>query len=170
MAKVELELVAEVLQENDLDRETVDRIVSQLRREAAKAADEAAANRDPLVKKQWVIVLSDPLGALPDEDLVGWVMQVPEGDSPGVAVERLVRATHDYNSSPRGRKHPAKSIAEACEVVSAKFLKEASVTVKTKLPVTALKTDNVLPDDMATKITMDDLRQPRGRSRARARG
>ena len=35
--------------------------------------------------------------------------------------------------------------AEACEAVGAKFQKEQNVAIKTKLPVTILKTDNVLP-------------------------
>ncbi len=161
MAKIEIELVAEVLQENDLDKSTVDRIVRQLTRAAEKAADEAAAEREPQVKKQWVIVLSDPRGDIPDEDFVGWVLQIPENDAPATAAERLVRSAHTYNATRRGQKYPAKSFAEACEVVGGKFLKENSVSVKTKLPVTVLKTDNELPPDIAGKISMDELRSHR---------
>jgi hypothetical protein len=159
MAKVDLEIVAEVLKENELDPATVDRIVRQLAHAAEKAAEEAAAEREPVTRKQWVIVLSDPHDELPDEDMVGWVLQIPENDSPATAVERVVKAAHAFNATRRGRKNPARSIAEACEVVGAKFLKEQNVAVKTKLPVTALKSDNVLPSDEAGKISMDDLRR-----------
>jgi hypothetical protein len=161
MAKIEIELVAEVLTENELEKATIDRIVRQLTRAAEKAADEAAAEREPQVKKQWVIVVSDPRGDLPDEDLVGWVLQIPENDAPATATDRLIHAAHTFNATRRGQKYPAKSFAEACEVVGGKFLKENNVTVKTKLPVTILKTDNELPPDVAGKMSMDDLRSHR---------
>lgn len=159
MPKVELEIVAEVLKENELDAATIDRIVRQLSHAAEKAAEEAAAEREPAARKQWVIVLSDPNHELPDEDMVGWVLQIPENDSPATALDRVIKAAHTFNTTKRGRRNPAKSIAEACEVVGAKFLKENQVAVKTKLPVSAIKCDNVLPADEAGKITLDDLRR-----------
>jgi hypothetical protein len=161
MAKIEVDIVAEVLKENELDAATIDRIVRQLTRAAEKAAEEAAAEREQPERKQWVIAISDPHGDLPDEDMVGWVLQIPENDSPASAIDRLVRAAHAFNATKRGRRSPAKSLAEACEVVGAKFLKEERIAVKTKLPVTALKTDNVLPSDPGSKITMDDLKRRR---------
>lgn len=159
MAKVDLDTVAEVLTKNDLEKSVVERIVRQLARAAERAAEEAAADRETPVKKQWIILISDPRGEIPDEDFVGWVLQIPENDSPKTTTDRLVRAAHTFNTSPRGRKHPARSLAEACEVVSPKLLKEHNIAVKTKLPVTVLKTDNVLPPDKAAKISLDDLRR-----------
>jgi hypothetical protein len=161
MAKVEIEIVAEVLQENDLDKAVVDRIVRQLTRAAEKAADEAAAEREPQVKKQWIIVVSDPEGQIPDEDFVGWVLQIPENDPPAAATERLIAAAHAYHTTRRGQKFPAKSFGEACEVLGGKVLKEHNVTVKSKLPVTVLRTDNELPPDEAGKLSMAELRKHR---------
>jgi hypothetical protein len=158
MPKIDIELVAEVLQENDLDKAVVDRIVRQLAKAAEQAADEAAAEREPQVKKQWIIVVSDPHGQIPDEDFVGWVLQIPENDPPGAATDRVIQATHAYHATRKGQKFPAKNFAEACEIVGAKFLKEHNVAVKTRLPVTMLKTDNELPPDVAGKISMDELR------------
>lgn len=158
MAKIDIDLVAEVLKHNEFDQQTVERIVKELARVAEQAAEEAAAEREPPVKKQFVVGLSDPRGEVPDIDLIGWVFQIPETDNPATTIERLVRAAHNFNLSPRGRKHPVKSIGEACEVVAAKYQKEQNLSVKTKLPVTILKTDNVLPDDEGSKITMSDLR------------
>lgn len=158
MPKVEIDLVAEVLKDNELDQKTIDRIVRQIANAAEKVAEEQAAEREPPMKKQWVIIVSDPRGELPEIDMVGWVVQIPENVSPATATERIIKAAHSFNTTRRGRKHPAQSIAEACEVVSAKFLKEEHVSVKTKLPVTALTTDNILPGDPSAKISMDDLR------------
>lgn len=159
MAKVDIELVAEVLKNNELDQATIDRIVRQISKAAEQAAQEDAAERETPSKKQWLILISDPRHELPNADMVGWVVQIPENVSPATATERIVKAAHHYNTTRRGRKHPAKSIAEACEVLSAKFLKEEHIAIKTKLPVTVLTTDNVLPGDASSKITMDDLRR-----------
>lgn len=159
MPKVDIDTVAEVLTKNELDESTVKRILRQLTRAAEQAAEEAAADREAPVKKQWIILVSDPRGAIPDEDFVGWVIQIPENDNPNLATERLIRAAHTFNTSPRGRKHPARSLAEACEVVSPKLLKENNIAVKTKLPVTVLTTDNALPPDPAAKISLQDLRR-----------
>lgn len=161
MAKIEIDLVAEVLKDNELDESTVAKIVRQLTRAAEKAADEAAAERDPQVKKQWIIVVSDPAGQIPDEDFVGWVLQIPENDPPAAALDRLIKSAHTFNATKRGTKYPAKNFAEACEVVGGKFLKENNVSVKTKLPVTVLKTDNELPPDVAGKISLAELRSHR---------
>jgi hypothetical protein len=158
MPKVEVDLVAEILKDNELEEDLVMKIVRQLNRAADKLAAEAEAEKEPTQKKQWVILISDPNGDLPDEDMVGWVVQIPENDNPGTVNERLIKAAHHHNTTRRGRKHPAKTIAEACEVVGGKIMKEHKIAVKTKLPVSALKTDNVIPTDEGSKISMDDLR------------
>lgn len=156
--KIEIDLVTEVLKNNIEDEDTVMSISRQLQREANKLAAEAEAEKEPQVKKQFVILVSDPNGDLPDEDMVGWVLHIPENDNPGTAADRLIKAGQHHNTTRRGRKHPAKSIAEVCEVVGSKILKEHKVWVKTKLPVTVLTTDNVLPQDDGSKITLDDLK------------
>jgi hypothetical protein len=159
--KVEIELVDEVLVDIDMDADQRLKIIRMLQRAADKAAAEAEAEKEPPSKKQFVIVISDPNGTLPDEDLTGWVVQIPENDNPGTVTERLIQAAHHYNTLRRGRKHPAKTIAEACEVVGGKIMKEHKVAVKTKLPVSAIVTDNVVPTDEGSKISMDDLRRGR---------
>lgn len=159
MAKIEIELVAEVLlEQKKLEQPDIEMIVRQLVRAAERAADEAAAEKEPAVKKQMVILVSDPRGEIPDEDFVGWVLQIPENDSPATALDRLIKSAHTYNATRRGHKYPAKSIGEVCEVVGGKFLKENNVSVKTRLPITILKTDNDLPSDLAGSITIEELR------------
>jgi len=147
MPKVSLETVAEVLTTNNLGPDVVGRIVRELQKQAQIEAEEAKAAREPPEKKQFVVLLSDPQGALPQEDLVGWVLQLPESDNPGAATERVMRAAYEFNLSKKGRQRPVKSIGEAIEAVGPKFFKEQRLAVKTKLPVTALRTDNVLPKD-----------------------
>ena len=156
--KIEIDLVTEVLKDNELEEDTVMTITRQLQRAADKIAAEAEAEKEPVEKKQFVILISDPNGDLPDEDMVGWVVQIPENDNPGTVADRLIKAGQHHNTTRRGRKHPAKSIAEVCEVVGSKILKEHKIWVKTKLCISALKTDNVLPQDDGSKISMDDLK------------
>ena len=84
--------------------------------------------KPPPVKKQFVILVSDPAGELEGKDFTGWVLQIPEEDSPYVTEERLTRAAYDFNVTPKGRRYPVKTIAESCEVVSARIHKEHKVS------------------------------------------
>jgi len=144
MPKVDLELVKMILQRNELDIRQVSQIIEDLNVELSAQADE---EKPPPVKKQFTILLSDPRGELEGRDIVGWVLQLPEEDSPHLAQERLIRAAYEFNSTPKGRRLPVKTIGEACEIVSARILKEHQVWVKTKEPVLALTTRNEIPTE-----------------------
>ncbi len=101
----------------------------------------------PAVKKQWVILISDPNGKLPKADFVGWVLQIPESESVAVTPDRIFRAVYDFNASKKGRLMPVKTVGEAFESVPAKHFKAAEVWVKTKEPVYVLRTDNEIPKE-----------------------
>lgn len=159
MAKVDVDTVTAILQENQLPPDLVRTILRQINEEIRKEQEDAAKTREPRAKNQFVILLSDPRGILPEEDFVGWVLQLPEDHSPGVALERVAKAADLHNTSPKGRKHPVKTLGEACEVVSPKFQKENLVSIKTRLPVTVLRTDNSLPSvGPGRALRREDLR------------
>ena len=65
------------------------------------------------------------------------------------ALERIHRATYEFNTTKKGRLLPVKTIGEAMETIPAKHFKEADLWVKTKTPVLLLKTDNEIPTDDA---------------------
>lgn len=141
MPKVDLELVKMVMQRNDLDVRVVSQIIEDINEEL-HGDDEP---KPPPVKKQFCIMVSDPEGVLEGKDLVGWVMQIPEDDSPFVTEERLIRSAYEFNITPKGRRLPVKTIAEVCEHVSARITKEQSVWIKTKEPVHVLRTGSKIP-------------------------
>ena len=143
MAKVDYSLVEKVLRLNIDEENTVHRILKQIQQENQEEEKE----KKPRIKRQFVIMVSDPEGEMPPKDFTGWVLQIPEEDSPATTEERLRRAAYDFNASPRGRKLPVMSIGETCESVTAKFLKEYKVDVKTKTPVQVLVTNNDLPGE-----------------------
>lgn len=155
MAKVDLDLVKFVLQQNEFDARMVAQIIEQVQKEAEQQA--AENEKPPPVKKQFAIMISDPQGELPDKDFVGWVLQLPEEDSPAVAEERLIRASYEFNVTPKGRRMPVQTIGEACETVPARLLKEQNVWVKTKEPVLMLKTGNKIPFDKLDEQQKEDL-------------
>jgi hypothetical protein len=109
--------------------------------------DPGEGDATPPLKKQFVILVSDPNEKMPKYDLTGWVLQIPEDESPASVSERLFKGTYDYNASKKGRLYPAKTVGEAVENVPAKFFKEADLWVKTKTPVLVLRTDNEIPKD-----------------------
>lgn len=145
MAKIEVSQVAEILKRHKIDPSLLRTIVQELNEATAPSADDDA--KPPPVKKQFVVLLSDPQGKLPAQDLTGWVVQIPENASPHSTADRIFKGAYDYNASKRGRLLPVKSVGEALESASAKYFKEADLWVKTKTPVSVVVTDNVLPRD-----------------------
>lgn len=146
MPKVSVELIHEVLTNNNLEPDTIVKLLKQIEEQAAAEAEAEKATRDPVVKKQFVMIISDPKGTIPDEDYVGWIAQIPEDDPVGETMDRLIRASYEYNISKKGRRYPVKTVGEACEAVGGRFLKEQNISIKNKIPVTILKTDNKIPE------------------------
>lgn len=143
--KVSTDLVSEIIKRHVSEPKLLSDILHDIQAEIQ--AGESDEEKPPAVKKQFVILVSDPNGVMPDVDLVGWVVQIPEMDSPVTVTERICRASYDFNASRRGRKNPVTSIGEACEAVPAKHFKEAGVAIKTKIPVGVIVTNNQIPTE-----------------------
>lgn len=108
---------------------------------------EAAENKPPAQKKQFVVLLSDPLRKIPDgEDFAAWVLQIPESDSPLSIHERIETAAVNFNGSRRGRMLPVQTVGEAIESIPAKAFREVELWCKTKTPVFAVITRNEIPN------------------------
>ncbi|NCG09207.1 MAG: hypothetical protein GWO81_06525 [Verrucomicrobia bacterium] len=146
MPKIDLDIVKRVLEQNNTDIQKLTAIIDDLKLQI-QIEEEERANRPPPIKKQLVVLLADNDGTLAEQDITGWILQIPEDDSPVTASERIIRATHNYNATPKGRRLPVKTIGEACEVIGPKFMKEENVWVKTKTPVLAVATPNTIPTD-----------------------
>lgn len=149
MAKVDLDLVKMVLQRNDIDIKQIAEIIEEIQMEVESKIEE---EKVPMAKKQFVIMVSDPNNELEGVDLVGWVAQIPEEESPYTAVDRVCQAVYDFNTSARGRRMNIKKVGEACENVPARFFKEQKVWIKTKEPVLLVRTDNKIPLDGAKSL------------------
>lgn len=145
MPKIDVNKVAEILKKNHIDPAVLRRVVEEMN--LAVQPDPGEGEAAPPVKKQFVILVSDPGDKLPKSDFTGWVLQIPEDESPASVQERLLKAAYDYNASKKGRLYPAKTVGDALEGVPAKFFRETELWVKTKEPVTVLRTDNEIPRD-----------------------
>ena len=139
MAKIDVSKVAEILKKNEISPAILRRVIEEMNQIAQpEGADD---EKPPAVKKQFVIVVSDPENRLPKNDFVGWVVQIPDSESPATTLDRVFRSSYDFNTTKKGRLLPVKTVGEAIENVPAKFFKEAEVWVKTKTPVLVVKTD-----------------------------
>lgn len=146
MAKFDAELVKMVAKRQpEWTEEQINLFLEDLSFEARAA--ENAEEKTPAVKKQFVIVVSDPHGEIAalGKDFTGWVVQIPEDDNPALALGRIHKGAFDFNRTPKGRRLPLRTVAEACEFGSAKIYKEHKVWVKTKEPVLVVLSDNKIP-------------------------
>ena len=145
MPKIEVNKVAEILKKNEISPAILRRIIEEMN--LAVQPDPGDDEKPPAVKKQFVILVSDPDGRLPKHDFVGWVLQIPETESAATTVDRIFRSSYDFNTTKKGRLLPVKTVGEAIENVPAKAFKEADVWIKTKTPVLMLRTDNEIPKE-----------------------
>jgi len=145
MPKIEINKVAEILQRNKIEPAVLRRILEEINHVAQP--DPGEENKPPPVKKQWLILVSDPEHRLPKDDFVGWVLQIPEDESPATTQDRIFRSAYDFNTTKRGRLLPVKTVGEAFENVPPKQLKESDLWLKTKTPVLVLRTDNGIPTE-----------------------
>ncbi len=143
MPKIDVNKVAEILKRNHIDPAVLRRVVEEMN--LAVQPDPGEADQPPPVKKQFIILVSDPEETMPRGDLTGWVLQIPEDQSPASVRERLFKGAYDYNASKKGRLYPAKTVGDAVENVPSKFFREAELWVRTKTPVLVLRTDNEIP-------------------------
>jgi hypothetical protein len=145
MPKIEVNKVAEILKKNEISPAILRRVIEEMN--LATQPEPGDGDDAPKVKKQFVVLLSDPDGKMPKHEFVAWVLQIPDNESVATTQDRINRASYDFNASKRGRLLPVKTHGEAIENVPAKFLKEADVWVKTKTPVLVLKTNNEIPKE-----------------------
>ena len=145
MAKIDVNKVAEILKKNHIDPSLLRKVIEEMN--LAVQPDPGEDEKPPAVKKQFVILVSDPDGKMPKTDLVGWVLQIPETESVVTTPDRIFRSAYDFNTTKKGQLLPVKTVGEAIENVPGKFFKEADVWVKTKTPVLVLKTSNDIPKE-----------------------
>jgi hypothetical protein len=143
MAKIDVNKVAEILKRNHIDPAVLRRVVEEMN--LAVQPDPGEGEQTPPVKKQFIILVSDPAEKMPKGDLTGWVLQIPENESPASVQERLFKGAYDYNASKKGHLYPARTVGDAVESVPGKYFREVELWVKTKTPVLVLRTDNEIP-------------------------
>lgn len=144
MAKADLELVKMVLTRNEVDTRLVADIIKEIMQESAAEVDE---DKEPAIKKQYVVVVYDPENELEGKEFTGSIVQIPEDESVYTAVEKLHRAGYEFNTTKKGRRMPVKTVGEVCEHVPARIAKEQKVWIKHKEPCFLLATDGLLPTD-----------------------
>lgn len=135
--KVEIGIVEAALKKHDIEPPIVAEILSDLKSETEET------EKAPPIKKQYVIVISDPQNRVP-EGLVGWAVQIEEGKHVSKALETLYDCAALYNNTPKGHRLPVDSVGLAMEVLPPKITKEAGLWIKTREPVYVVTTDNVL--------------------------
>ena len=145
--KTDIENVKTVLIRNEIEARLAADIIKELQQLESQDDDE----KEPAIKKQYVVVVYDPEGELEGKELTGTICQIPEDESVYTAVERLHRAGYEFNTTKKGRRMPVKTVGEICEHVPARISKEQKIWIKHKEPVFLMPTDGILPTEKSGK-------------------
>ena len=91
MPKIQVNTVAEIIQSEHVEPATLVRIIEKMN--LAVQPEPGDEEPTPHVKKQFFILLSDPENKMAGVgDLVGWVGQLPDSESPATVRDRIARA------------------------------------------------------------------------------
>ena len=157
-AIIEVNDVKDVLEKHNIDENLQQIILADLSQTAEKYADELKENMkpdnssnkedndkvtEPRIKKDYILLLSDPAEKLSDEYL-GWAFQIDEDQNPGELLDKIKMTAGDFNRSKKGQKIPVHTIVETIQNVPAKFFKEYKIYPKHKEPVYICLTNNKL--------------------------
>ena len=145
MPKIDVSKVAEILKKNHIEPAMLRKVMEEMN--LAVQPDDGNDEKPPAIKKQFVVLISDPDGKMPKNDFVAWALQIPENESAATTLDRVYRSCYDFNATKKGRLMPVKTVGEAIETVPAKVFKEADIWVKTKTPVLVIKTNNEIPKE-----------------------
>lgn len=135
--KVKLEDVKLTLDKNQVESNKAEKVLEDLNRLLAEEVEEEKAPKNP---KEYVLVVSDSDGCI-TKDLVGWAVQIEEGEAPHGAIDKIKEAARAFNQSKKGKKMSITTIGETIEVAT-KFMRESKVWAKNKVPVLVIPTDN----------------------------
>lgn len=111
-----------------------DQKVEEIKKALSQLLETEEDEKEPRVKSRIVAVTSSE-GAefarffMSSEILVA---QIPENEDPSKVSEKISVAFANYNSSKKGRKHPAKTLADLFRLCPARILKAAGVERKSK--------------------------------------
>jgi hypothetical protein len=139
--KADLDLIRATMTRQAVDPEKADAVLHEITRQL----QEDQKDKPPRQKLQTCIMLADPEGCLAEMDVTGWVVKIPEDDSPHEIEKGIQQAAYAFNQTPKGRRLPVYTIGEAMEVIPGKFMKEMGIRVQTRTPVRAVVTDNSIP-------------------------
>ncbi len=142
MPKINVSDAAEVLKKNLVDPKVLRQIIEEFN---LLAQPELGDEKPEAVKKQTLLIISDPENTLPKRDYVGWAVKIPETESAATVLDRLYRGVFDHNATKKGMLYPAKTVGEALENVPARFFKEADLWISTRTPVLVIRSDNQIP-------------------------
>lgn len=142
--KIKLQDVEMALQQAQLEPEKIQEIKDAILN-ISQTEEDIKDEISEKMKWEFVLAVSDDEGTCPD-NLVGWVIQIPEGENPTIISETIARIANDFNITKKGRKLPVNNVGETIENVPAKFFKEHDIRVKNKVPAYVVPIKNKFVD------------------------
>ena len=137
-SKIDLSEVIAIINAQKLSPPDTQALIKEIKARAqTKEADKEPG--EPKAKAQHVVVGNA-------DGSFGWVIQMAESDAPHSVIDRVNNAAHAFNASKAGRLLPVTTVGEAFESVKRRFMKDAGLTVKTKLMVPIIMSTNKLSE------------------------
>jgi len=148
-----LDDIFESLKKAGIDSAKAKEVMENLKAVEEEKKEEKELEKGPKQKNQFVAFVMDD-GTLAGKELIGYVLQIPEGKDPKSTYDAYVSAVRSYNTTTRkGRKYPVTKVGEGMQIVKGKHLKDGKggkITIKTKEAIQIFPVKNEI--DNPTKV------------------
>jgi succinate dehydrogenase flavin-adding protein (antitoxin of CptAB toxin-antitoxin module) len=136
--KLDTDIIQHIVKQNVTDTQELAEIIKAIEQAIAEEEALKVANKAKKDKKKLVAV------QLEDNDSVYLLSAKEEFDTTTLVDIIRTKVAVDFNTSPKGQKHPVGNLAEAFEFVANKFWKDYDLSVRTKTPLDIVRTENKL--------------------------
>jgi oligoribonuclease (3'-5' exoribonuclease) len=138
MSKIDCGVVEEIVKSKVKDNKDLIEVLNALKKAIEDDAAEKAENKAKTEKKKFMAVQLNDLESV-------YILQGKESFDESTLVELIkTKISVDFNQSPKGSKNPVANLADLFEFVSNKFFKDYDLSVKTKIPLDLIHSQNSL--------------------------
>ena len=140
MSKISLETVAEILNEEGVDKNKQAKIIEHLQEILKAEKEEKDSEKLPRQKNELGVILLNDNDEIKTDNISALVYEIPSSENHDSVLDKIKKATAEFNNTKKGQKHPVKSFSEAFQVVKPKQFKAQNMKKRTKSIVRCLIT------------------------------
>ncbi len=150
--KIDIESIQAVLKEQQIDSQTIGKVVKSLQKIVEDEKMDRAESKVPKAKNEYFCIVLDNEGKIVAENHTALLGTVQAGFDLGTLLGKMQESAKEFNQSKKGKRNPLISYSDIFSVLPRKISKKFDFLPKTKDGVRVFAVKNDLPAPSGEKI------------------